>query len=139
MSLPDNIVKALRDPTFHRPCNNVEEVLIRLNVTPSSVFREFYGTYVGPFWSDFLAIELADIIEDESSIETLTEQCRSQFGFPKRMLVLTPLSAGGTVHVLDTESDEVFVVDFEGGESLLVKGELEARWATFRGFLQDYF
>ena len=139
MSLPDNVANALSDPTFHRQDDNADAVLSRLDVAPSSEFTEFYRTYIGPFWSDSLGIELADIVDDESNIETLTEQCRSQFGFPKQMLVLTQLSAGATVHVLDTESDEVFVVDFEGGEDLLVKGELEPRWASFSEFLQDYF
>lgn len=139
MSLPDNVVNALSDPTFHRQDDDADAVLGRLDVTPSSEFTEFYRTYIGPFWSDSLGIELADIVDDESNIETLTEQCRSQFGFPKRMLVLTQFSAGATVHVLDTKSDEVFVVDFEGGEDLLVKGELEPRWASFSEFLQDYF
>lgn len=139
MSLPDNVIQALNDPTFHRKSNDVETVLDRLEVTPSSEFTEFFRTYIGPFWSDSLGIELADIVDDESNIETLTEQCRSQFQFPKRMLVLTQLSAGATVHVLDTDSDEVFVVDFEGGEDLLAKGELEPRWATFGDFLQEYF
>ncbi|QDT27585.1 hypothetical protein Pan153_17890 [Gimesia panareensis] len=139
MSLPDKVVNALSDPAYHRQGNNIEAVLGHLDVTPSSEFTEFYSTYFGPFWSNSLGIELADIREDECNIGTLTEQCRSQYGFPERMLVLTQLSPGGTVHVLDTESDEVFVVDFEGGEDLLIKGELEPRWETFSDFLQDYF
>lgn len=139
MSLPENVVNALNSPTFHRDDDDADAVLRRLDVMPSSEFRELYTTYIGPFWSDSLGIELADVSDGESNIETLTQQCRAQYGFPKRMLVLTQLSAGGTVHLLDTESDEVFVVDFEGGEDLLVKGKLEPRWATFAEFLRDYF
>lgn len=139
MSLPDKVVNALSDPAYHRQVDDIEVVLGQLDVTPSSEFTEFYRTYIGPFWSDSLGIELADIIDDECNIGALTEQCRSQYRFPERMLVLTQLSPGGTVHVLDTESDEVLVVDFEGGEDLLVKGELEPRWDTFSDFLQDYF
>lgn len=55
------------------------------------------------------------------------------------MLVLTDLSAGDTVHVLDAESDQVFVVDFEGGEELLLTGQLEPQWMTFTDFIQAYF
>lgn len=139
MNLPANVVNALSDPVYRRQENDLTPLLKRLNVAPSSEFLEFYRTYIGPFWSDSLGIELADILDEESNIESLTEQCRLQYGFPEQMLVLTQLSPGGTIHVLDTKSDEVFIVDFEGGEEMLVKQELDPSWNTFREFLQDYF
>jgi hypothetical protein len=43
------------------------------------------------------------------------------------------------VHVLDCESDEVFVVDFEGGDELLRTGRLAPQWRTFYEFLAEYF
>lgn len=139
MTLPKAVELALSDPVFHRVDGDIEGVLKRLGVNPSRDFGEFYSTFIGPFWSKGLGIELADIIDGESNIESLTIQCRSQFGFPNRMLVLTDLSAGDTVHVLDAETDQMFVVDFEGGEELLIRGQLEPRWMTFADFIQAYF
>lgn len=53
--------------------------------------------------------------------------------------MLTPLSPGNTVHALDTETDRVYVVDFEGGERLLVLGQLDAGWGAFSEFLVAFF
>jgi hypothetical protein len=41
--------------------------------------------------------------------------------------------------VLDTVTDKVFTVSFEGGDELLIKGELKETWPTFYEFLKAYF
>ncbi len=139
MSLPAKWLSKLSDPVYRRtdPAQ-VQAALTRLGVSPSDRFVEFYTHFRGPFWSDDIGVQLADMVEDEESIESLTNDCRATFGFPHKFLVLTPLSAGVTVHVLDTETDKVYVVDFEGGERLLIDGELDHTWNSFSDFLDEY-
>lgn len=139
MSLPENVSRSLSAQTFQRTGGDIEAALGRLGVTPSSTFIDFYKRYIGPFWSDKLGIEVADLVDDEGNVEALTLQCRRQYGFPQSILVLTELSSGGTVHALDTDSDSVFVVDFEGGDEALRNHELAPSWPTFAAFLQDCF
>lgn len=140
MSLPDSIIDELKDPVYRRSnAQLVGAALERLGVTPSPEFCEFYQAYEGPFWSETLGIEVVDLIANEDSIEALTQLCRSRYNFPPQVLVLTQLCAGGTVHVLDTRSDQVLVVDFEGGHRLLAEGTLEADWPSFAVFLAVYF
>ncbi|MNR45433.1 hypothetical protein D3C85_1642790 [compost metagenome] len=45
----------------------------------------------------------------------------------------------GAILVLDSITDKVFEVDFEGGQDLLVYGELEMSWSNFYELLKDYF
>lgn len=47
--------------------------------------------------------------------------------------------SANAVLVLDTVSDKVYIVNFEGGDNLLLKGELKETWSTFFEFLKDYF
>lgn len=140
MSLPTKIGVVLADPRYTRKNVDVVDLALeRLSVHASSSFVDFYKTFTGPFWSDSLGIELADLVEDCNSVESLSQECRRVFVFPDRFLVLTPLSSGGTIHVLDTEADSVYVVDLEGGEELLKDGQLEPRWRSFCDFLEAYF
>lgn len=39
----------------------------------------------------------------------------------------------------DTNTDKVYNVNFEGGNELLMKGELKEDWSSFDDFLIDYF
>jgi len=41
--------------------------------------------------------------------------------------------------VLDTETDKVYRVNFEGGDELLKEGALKEEWSNFNNFLKDYF
>jgi hypothetical protein len=46
---------------------------------------------------------------------------------------------GNAILVLDTLTDHVYVVNFEGGDEKLHKGELKPSWLTFHEFLATYF
>lgn len=41
--------------------------------------------------------------------------------------------------VLDSVTDQVYSVNFEGGDELLLSGKLKESWSTFYLFLKDYF
>lgn len=41
--------------------------------------------------------------------------------------------------VLDSVTDKVYSVNFEGGDELLLNGELKESWPTFYMFLKEYF
>ena len=47
--------------------------------------------------------------------------------------------AANEVLILDTESDKVYRVDFEGGENKLKMNELKETWSSFLDFLKEYF
>lgn len=109
-----------------------------LEVSPSQEFIDFYSSYSGPFFEESLGFELLDIIEDSDNIYNLTLTCREQYGFENKFLVLTNMVAN-EVLVLDTESDKVYRVDFEGGDIKLKKNELKETWSSFFDFLKEYF
>ena len=115
----------------------VNKVLTRLS-GDHLLLRNFFETYEGSFWSEHLGCELLDITEGDESIETSTQTCRVQFGFPMRFFVLTRFSAGQVV-VLDIERDKVYEVDFEGGDAMLLSGDLPQRWESFEAFLKEFF
>ncbi len=58
--------------------------------------------------------------------------------FLKKYLVLSEMSANAIL-VLDSVTDKVYSVNFEGGDELLLSGELEETWPTFYEFLKEYF
>ncbi|MFK7823423.1 MAG: SMI1/KNR4 family protein [Oligoflexales bacterium] len=115
----------------------LKEIWASLNVTPSQYFIDFYENYCGPFSSNDNGFELADIVEDES-IVTLTEQSRIHHLFPEIFLTLSPL-LGGSVLVYNSVTDEVFNVDFEGGDQELLNSSLKPTWASFEAFIRSYF
>ena len=43
------------------------------------------------------------------------------------------------VIVLDSETDKVYRVNFEGGDELLKSGNLSEEWSSFIAFLKEYF
>lgn len=47
--------------------------------------------------------------------------------------------SANAVLVLDTVTDKVFIVNFEDGDKLLIKGELKESWSSFFDFLKVYF
>lgn len=116
----------------------VSSVLSKLNVKPSKDFIEFYSKYEGPFWEETLGLELMDIIEDNNNIFKATNICREEYGFENKYLVLTEMSVNEVV-VLDTETNKVYRVNFEGGDELLRRGELNETWKDFNSFLKEYF
>lgn len=136
--IPQQVIDCLSEKKYFRQDKDlVDQALNRLMVD-HPLFRSFFETYEGSFWSEHLGYELLDIVDGSETVETSTDTCRAQFGFPPQFLVLTQLSTGQVV-VLNVDNDKVYEVDFEGGEKLLLSGELPPRWMSFEDFLRDYF
>ncbi len=113
----------------------VEQALARLGVKPSKDFESFYRKYKGTFVSTQTGLELADIV---GHAEELTADCRTVHEFPKNLIVLSE-ECGDAVLVYDANHDSVHVVDFEGSDELIKKGELTPDWSSFNEFLEWYF
>lgn len=118
--------------------SKVNTVLANLDVEVSNSFSEFYNTYEGPFWEEHVPYELLDMVEEDRNIQFYTDILRKVHKFPKNYLVLSELSAN-MVLILDTLTDKVYCMNFEGGDEQLLNGELKASWPTFYAFLEDYF
>ena len=137
--LPKGLEEILSDTIYSR--DNKEDVIKtikELDVNPSEEFIQFYMTYAGPFWEETLGIELMDIIEDNNNILKLTNICRDEYKFNKKYLVLSEMSANEVI-VLDSYTDKLYRVNFEGGDELLKYGELEGEWNNFIDFIREYF
>lgn len=138
-NLPHQLEEILAEETYKRQNKGeVQDVIKRLGVSVSGTFFEFYSNYIGPFWEETIPFELLDIVEDTNTIESYTMISRTEHGFPKQYLVLSEMSANAVL-VLDTNTDRVYKVNFEGGDELLKKGELKETWSTFYDFLVEYF
>ncbi|OAB35031.1 SMI1/KNR4 family protein [Paenibacillus glacialis] len=138
-NLPVGIEQILGVGTYKRQNRaEVHEALIRLGVAVSDTFREFYNKYSGPFWEEDVPFELLDIVEEKNNIESYTLISRKEHGWPKQFLVLSEMSTNAVL-VLDTITDKVYKVNFEGGDELLIQGELKETWVTFQDFLKEYF
>ncbi len=81
---------------------------------------------------------MLDVVDEENNIESYTIIARNEHGFPKKYLVLSEMSANAIL-VLDSVTDKVYSVNFEGGDELLLSGELEETLPTFYEFLKEYF
>ena len=137
--LPDKLNDVLGEEIYKREEKSlVEDALIRLGVDISETFREFYNQFAGPFWEEHVPFELLDLADEENNIESYTLYTRKEHSFPMKYLVLSEMSANSLL-VLDTITDKVYVVNFEGGDELLLKGELEETWSTFYEFLKEFF
>ena len=79
-----------------------------------------------------------DIIEDNNNIVKSTNICRDEHEFNKKYLVLTEMSSNEVI-VLDSETDKVYRVNFEGGDELLKNRKLPEEWNSFNDFLKEYF
>ena len=79
-----------------------------------------------------------DIIEDSNNIFKSTNICRNEYGFGKEYLILTEMLAN-EVLVLNSKTDKVYRVNFEGGDELLKNGELQEEWSSFLDFIKEYF
>lgn len=137
--LPNGLEEVLIDTIYLR--NNKDEVINaikELDISPSKEFIQFYTTYAGPFWEETLGVELMDMIEDSNNIVKSTNICRDEYGFNRKYLILTEMSANEVI-VLDSDTDKVYRVNFEAGDELLKKGELHEKWSSFSDFLKEYF
>ncbi|MFD0590081.1 SMI1/KNR4 family protein [Paenibacillus sp. GCM10027627] len=138
-NLPDGLEEVLEEEIYVRKNKGeVQNAISRLGVTVSGTFFEFYSKYEGPFWEEYVSFELLDIVVDIHTIESCTMISRQEHGFPEQYLVLSEMSANAVL-VLDTYTDRVYKVDFEGGDEMLKKGELKETWPTFFDFLVEYF
>lgn len=137
--LPNGLEEVLSDGIYLRnDKNEVIKAIKELDVNPSKEFIEFYTTYAGPFWEETLGVELMDMIQDNNNIVKSTNICRNEYGFNKKYLVLTEMSVNEVI-VLDSDTDKMYRVNFEGGDELLKKGELHEKWSSFSEFLKEYF
>lgn len=135
MDIPEVVKKKLSSETFKRDrTDRVCEDLENIGVPKESLFFEFFKKYQGAFGSSnsgFVILDVPEIMEETAVV-------RDEFNFPSRYLVLTEL-VGGSVLIYDVKTDQVYSVDFEGGDELLLKGELKPDWASFKDFLEDFF
>ncbi len=139
MALPERVLGALAAPAFARQrLDGAAQVLDRLGVQPHGAFREFFERYEGPFGSGRTGFELLDICAGTPSIVSATDACRTHHRFPSNYLALTEL-LGGSILMYRVDTDEVFDVDFEGGDQLLMRGDLTPRWRSFAAFLEFFF
>jgi len=137
--LRERLDKVLGEGIYKRQNPNlVQNALIRLGVEASEDFKEFYKQYAGPFWEENIPFELLDLVDGENNIESYTLIVRKEYGFPKQFLVLSEMSANAVL-MLDSEMDCVYTINFEGGDELLLKRELNATWPSFFDFLTAYF
>lgn len=114
--------------------------LDRLGVSKDSQLGSFFLRYSGPLASPNTGFELLDLVgkTGQHSVESSTSLVRSRFGWPDRYLVLTNFVAGG-VMVYDIATEQVYEVDFEGGDALLKDGQLDASYPSFLEFLRFFF
>nr|WP_231503976.1 SMI1/KNR4 family protein [Bacillus sp. UNC437CL72CviS29] len=137
--LPNKLNQVLEEDIYKRKDKKkVKEALISLGVEVSDVFSGFYDRYAGPFWEEHVPYELLDIVDEENNIQSNTMIARNEHGFPKKYLVLSEMSANAVL-ILDSVTDRVYSVHFEGGDELLLSGELKETWSTFYVFLKEYF
>lgn len=116
----------------------VKNAFHRLNVKASESLEQFYMNFAGPFWKETLGVELLDMVEDDVNVESMTMECRNIHKFPEQYLVLTQLCAN-EVMVWNSSNDKVYRVDFEGGDTKLLNGQLEPEWESFEDFINTYF
>lgn len=139
MNIMEQLKKVLNNSTYERVnTDKVKDSLQKLGVHPSPLFVEFFTNFEGPFWGETLGFELLDLVEEINNIEKSTLICREEFNFASKFLVLTELSANEVI-VLNSETDKVYRVDFEGGDEELINGTLQETWAFFGDFLQEFF
>ncbi|MBU3154424.1 SMI1/KNR4 family protein [Clostridium estertheticum] len=137
--LPKGLRNVLSNDIYLREDKKaVFTALKELGIKPSNEFIEFYTSYSGPFWEETLGVELMDIIEENNNIFTYTNICREQYGFDNKYVILTEMSVNEVI-VLDSETDKLYRVNFEGGDELLKKGKLNEEWNSFNNFLKEYF
>ncbi len=139
MEIISRLKQCLEEDMYSR--DDIEEVIRafkRLNVDVSDTVIQFYQNFAGPFWEESIGFGLLDIIDDNPTVESVTLVCREEFAFPIRYLVLTELTIGEII-VLDSKSDKLYKVDFEGGEKSLLTGTLKENWTSFSEFLSKYF
>lgn len=137
--LPEGLEHVLNDDIYLREDKkSVISAIEELGISPSKEFIEFYTTYSGPFWEETLGMELLDIVEENNNCVSYTNICRKEYGFDNKYVILTEMSVNEVI-VLDSETDKVYRVNFEGGDDLLKKGELSEEWGSFNNFLKEYF
>ncbi|MGJ7575733.1 hypothetical protein ACSFBX_34830 [Variovorax sp. RB2P76] len=134
-------VPSLISQTFRRSAvHEAVAALDRLGVSKDSQLGSFYLRYAGPLASPNTGFELLDLVGEKGqhSVESWTSLVRDRFGWPDRYLVLTNYVAGGVI-AYDIATEQIYDVDFEGGDALLKDGQLDARYPSFVEFLRFFF
>jgi hypothetical protein len=133
------VLPELNDPIYaRRDPSAVNRALQRLGVVVPERFAAFWRRYEGSFSSTDTAYEFLDLCVGTPSVVSQTEDCREVHGFPNHILVLSDM-VGLAALMYDVRTNQVFNVDFEGGDQLMIRGELEPTWDTFEDFLGYYF
>jgi len=139
MAIPGNVELKLSNGAWHRsPESQVEAALEELGTSANSEFGSFYTKYWGPFRSEHTGMELLDIVEQAENVLTNTRAVRDEYSFPSRFVVVTSPSAGSVV-VYDINTNNLYDVDFEGGDELLLSGKLAPRYTSWNDFISQYF
>jgi hypothetical protein len=139
MAIPSNVESKLSDAVWSRSRDSeIADALAELGVSSNSEFASFYAKYWGPFRSNRTGVELLDIVEQEESVLTNTRTVREEYGFPKQFVVVSSLNAGSVV-VFESTTGKVYDVDFEGGDALLLEGNLASSNDSWNDFLSQYF
>ena len=139
VNLPAEVLADLSHPAHRRSeLAAASEAVRSLSVPVSATLAEFYARYEGPFHSRATGIMLLDIISGNPSVRSHTLACRAMYGFGLNHIVLTDLLAN-SVLVLESNTDRIFDVDFEGGDRMFLQGLLPSSWPSFEAFLYEYF
>lgn len=133
-----NVLSLGPEYTRDRP-ECVSESLHRLGVQAPASFVDFYARFKGPFGSATSGYLLLDLCAaGDDGIVAATGEARAHFALPEEMVVITNL-LGGEVLVYATDTDEVFEMDFEGGERVVSSRSVAPRWRSFSDFLASFF
>ncbi|RYD65925.1 MAG: hypothetical protein EOP83_06290 [Verrucomicrobiaceae bacterium] len=115
-----------------------KKAITALPVPPKPDFVAFFERFHGPAGGDVLGYQILDIIDDDPSVITSTQQLRERFGLPFNYLVISDLLANALL-IYDCSINAVYDVDFEGGFDKLLQNLLPPRWTSFADFLSEYF
>jgi hypothetical protein len=140
MPLHESIVRLLESgPYIRSDPNGVDEAFRGLAVRPSPDVSEFYSRFEGPFTSPHSGFVLLDPCGAgvDDSLCVATHVCRDTFSLPRHFIVISAYVGNGAL-MLDTLTDKVFNVDFEGGIEELLQGALPSE-GNFLEFLAGYF
>ena len=129
-----------RNPVYRRESPVERAELERIGIAADSAFGLFFARHHGPFGSTVTQFLLLDLLDQDptDSVVTSTRVIRERFGWPDRYFVISDMLAHAVL-VYDATSDRVFNVDFEGGDALLLAGDLPPSHTSFEDFLRWFF
>jgi hypothetical protein len=117
----------------------IEREIHKLGVVPGPTFMEYYEIVDGVYHSDSTHYEILGFEDYEyESVLSQTKAVRKHHNFPdKYVWFADAVDLAGLV--LDSETDFVYEVHFEGATDDLLEGKLEPTWKSFKECLSDIF